>query len=45
MDLEFNPELSVLIEWNAALNENDMQSKSLAINKGGYLNAPSVDIC
>ena len=36
---EFNPELSVLLEWNAALNENNMQSKNLAINKGGYLNA------
>ena len=39
MDFEFNPELSVLLEWNAALNENNMQSKNLAINKGGYLNA------
>ena len=39
MDFEFNPELSVMLEWNAALNENNMQSKNLAINKGGYLNA------
>jgi len=39
LDLEFNPELSVLMEWNAALNENNMQSNRLAINKGGYLNA------
>ena len=39
LDLEFNPELSVLMEWNAALNENNMQSNKLAINKGGYLNA------
>ena len=39
LDLEFNPELSILMEWNAALNENNMQSNKLAINKGGYLNA------
>ena len=28
-----------MLEWNAALTENNMQSKNLAINKGGYLNA------
>ena len=38
-DMEFNPELSFLMEYNAALNENDMTAKTLAINRGGYLNA------
>ena len=39
IDIEFNPELSFLMEYNAALNENDMTAKTIAINKGGYLNA------
>ena len=39
MDIEFNPELSLLMEYNAALNENDMTAQNIAINKGGYLNA------
>ena len=38
-DIEFNPELSLLMEYNAALNENDMTAQNIAINKGGYLNA------
>ena len=37
--MEFNPELSFIVEYNAALNENDMTAKNLAINRGGYLNA------
>ena len=39
MDMEFNPELSVLMEYNAALNENDMTAKTMSISRGGYLNA------
>ena len=39
IDIEFNPELSFLMEYNAALNENDMTARTIAINKGGYLNA------
>jgi hypothetical protein len=39
IDMEFNPELSILIEYNAALNENDMTAKTMSISKGGYLNA------
>ena len=38
-DIEFNPELSIMFEYNAALNENNMTSKNLAISRGGYLNA------
>ena len=38
-DMEFNPELSLLLEYNAALNENDMTAKTMSISKGGYLNA------
>ena len=38
-DIEFNPELSMMFEYNAALNENNMTSKNIAISKGGYLNA------
>ena len=38
IDIEFNPELSLLMEYNAALNENDMTAQNVAINKGGYLN-------
>lgn len=39
IDMEFNPELSVLLEYNAALNENEMTAKTMSISKGGYLNA------
>jgi hypothetical protein len=39
LDMEINPELSLLVEYNAALNENDMTAASLALNRGGYLNA------
>jgi len=39
VDLEFNPELSLLVEYNAALNENDLKAKDISINRGGYLNA------
>ena len=38
-DIEFNPELSIMLEYNAALNENNMTSKNIAISRGGYLNA------
>ncbi len=38
-DIELNPEFSILMEYNAALNDNDQSVKSLALNKGGYLNA------
>ena len=38
-DMEFNPELSILLEYNAALNENDMTAETMSISKGGYLNA------
>jgi len=38
-DMEFNPELSILLEYNAALNENDMTANTMSISKGGYLNA------
>ena len=37
-DMEFNPELSILLEYNAALNENDMTAKTMSISRGGYLN-------
>ena len=37
--LELNPEYSLLLEYSAALNENDMTSRTIAINSGGYLNA------
>ncbi|HJM47653.1 MAG TPA: hypothetical protein QGH56_07520, partial [Candidatus Marinimicrobia bacterium] len=39
LDMEVNPELSLLVEYNAALNENDMTAETLALNRGGYLNA------
>ena len=39
LDIEFNPELSFILEYNAALNENNMTAKTIAINRGGYLNA------
>ena len=39
LDLELNPELSILLEYNSALNENEMTAKTMSINSGGYLNA------
>jgi len=39
VDIEINPEFSLLMEYNAALNENDMTTETLAISRGGYLNA------
>ena len=39
VDVEFNPEFSVLLEYNSALNENDMTAKSMSISRSGYLNA------
>ena len=39
IDIELNPEFSVLMEYNAALNENNMTTETLAISRGGYLNA------
>lgn len=39
IDIEINPEFSLLMEYNAALNENDMTTETLAISRGGYLNA------
>ena len=39
VDLELNPEFSILLEYNSALNENDMPAKTMSISKGGYLNA------
>ena len=39
LDLEFNPEFSLLIEYNSALNENDKTAKTMSINNSGYLNA------
>lgn len=38
LDLELNPEFSLLMEYNAALNENDMTAKTMSISTGGYLN-------
>ncbi len=38
-DLEFNPEFSFLAEYNAALNQNSMTAESIALSRGGYLNA------
>ena len=39
LDLELNPEFSILLEYNSALNENDMTAKTMSISRGGYLNA------
>ena len=39
LDMEINPELSLLVEYNAALNENEMTRSNLALSRGGYLNA------
>ena len=32
-DMEFNPELSMIVEYNAALNENDNEAEDIALNK------------
>ena len=39
LDLELNPELSILLEYNGALNENENTAQTMSINSGGYLNA------
>ena len=39
LDLELNPEFSILLEYISALNENDMTAETMSISKGGYLNA------
>ena len=39
LDVELNPELSFLLEYNAAFNENDMTAKMISMTHGGYLNA------
>ena len=39
LDVELNPEFSLLMEYNSALNENNMTAKDMSISKGGYLNA------
>ena len=39
LDLEFNPEFSLLMEYNSALNENDKTAETMSINSSGYLNA------
>ena len=39
LDLELNPEFSVLLEYNTAFNENEMTAESMSISNGGYLNA------
>ena len=36
LDLELNPEFSILLEYNTALNENDMTAETMSISKGGY---------
>lgn len=38
LDFELNPELSILMEYNSALNENEMTAKTMSISSGGYLN-------
>lgn len=37
-DVEVNPELSFLLEYNAALNENEYGARDIALSRGGYLN-------
>jgi len=38
-DLELNPELTLMAEYNAALNENDKNARNMSLTKNGYLNA------
>ncbi|MFQ6615396.1 MAG: hypothetical protein ACE5HZ_01325 [Fidelibacterota bacterium] len=38
-DVEINPELSFLLEYNAALNENQYEASKISLSRGGYLNA------
>ena len=38
-DMEINPEFSLMMEYNPALNENTMTAKKMSIQKGGYVNA------
>ncbi|NOZ74340.1 MAG: YjbH domain-containing protein [FCB group bacterium] len=37
-DMELNPELSLLLEYNAALNENNLTAQTMSLTKSGYLN-------
>ena len=39
IDIEINPELALLLEYNAALNENEYGAEDISISRGGYLNA------
>ena len=39
IDLELNPEFTILFEYNTAFNENGMTAETMSISKGGYLNA------
>lgn len=39
IDMEVNPELSFLVEYNSAFNENNKNLQSMALNESGYLNA------
>lgn len=39
IDIEVNPELALLLEYNAALNENDYGARDISVSRGGYLNA------
>ncbi|RMF07077.1 MAG: hypothetical protein D6762_08255 [Candidatus Neomarinimicrobiota bacterium] len=37
-DMEINPELSLLLEYNAALNENTVTAREISLTRNGYLN-------
>ncbi len=39
LDMEVNPELAMLVEYNSAFNENDEDLQSMSLNTSGYLNA------
>ncbi len=39
LDIELNPELALLMEYNAAFNENNKDIQTMALNTSGYLNA------
>ncbi len=39
LDMELNPELSLLFEYNGAFNENDNRLQDIALNDAGYVNA------
>lgn len=38
IDLELNPELTLLLEYSAALNENDKTARNMSLTQNGYLN-------